>query len=186
MKTTTVFALAAACALACEPWARAPEDPARVVSAADGVDVTLPHWFEAHFPGPVRDSTVALSTGQGDLPFRTFVSNLPTGTARVQVTQGPNGWSQPKERVLLDMIKATRSDKQLLAGKTIDDRGYVGADMKLRVAPRSADNPSDYTLDCRVRQFVDETKMVNGVFCYDAARPDPAFERAADSFRALD
>ena len=75
---------------------------------------------------------------------------------------------------------------RLTEGHALTRGRYVGADVNFVVPPRSQDNPSNFTFDCRLRDFISDTKLVIGVYCYDALHPDPALARAADSLQALD
>lgn len=40
--------------------------------------VTLPHWFQADFPGPVEESRTEVNTDAGTLPFRRFTGKSAT------------------------------------------------------------------------------------------------------------
>ena len=182
MKTKTMLTMTATFALACGPaWIPATMQ-ARVVATAAGAHVTLPGWFEAQFPCPVHDSTGPLRTPQGDLSGRTFACQLPTGYVAIFSTRSEHGWNAPKQRVLVDLIEAVRTGKQLTDSRLLKNGRFIGADLKVTVAPHAPDNPNAYPLECRERLYIDDSKLLFGMFCYDAAHPDAAFARAADSF----
>src|SRR4051794_19190810 len=105
---------------ACGPSVRPPTTAALTAASGNGTHVTLPRWFEGQFPCAVRDDgRVTLHTANGDVPVRQFSCKTATGFASVQVTQSRNGWTTSKQNLLVEMIKADRAGKQLLAGKEL-------------------------------------------------------------------
>jgi len=166
--------------------ARAPATPAERVQTASGVRVTLPHWFRADFPGPVEDTTDVIRTPNGDLPCRRFSTRSPTTYAEVRVAESPNGFSESRDIMLAKMITKAREGKTMTAGAMVRQGDFDGFDMTFVAAPHSPDNPSDFTIACRTRELLSNTKFVMSFFCGDAAHPDPALEASADSLAALE
>ena len=172
-------ALLAATIVACAPYARAPTAPAVATPLASGVRVTLPHWFQADFPGPVDESRAEVNTDAGTLPFRQFAGKSATLWAEVRVVESPGGFSTSKENLL-----AARAGKPLDQGALLHQGAFLGADTRLVAPPHSRDNPSAFTIACRLREYVSDTKLVIALFC--GGPRDPAVDRAADSLRVLE
>jgi len=166
--------------------ARVPTTPAERVQTASGVRVTLPHWFRADFPGPVEDAPDVVQTPNGELPCRRFSTKSATTFAEVRVVESPNGFSVPRDVMLARMITKAHEGKTMTSGGIVQQGSFDGFDMTVVAPPHSPDNPSDFTIACRTRELLSNTKLVMSFFCGDAAHPDPALEASADSLAALE
>ena len=164
---------------ACGPNARAPAASAFATPLASGYHVRLPHWFQVDFPAAVEESKAEVQTDAGTLPFREFTSKSATVFAQVRVVEAPGGFSTSKENLL-----ASTMGKPLDASNVLHEGAFLGADTRFVASPHSADNPSAFTIACRRREFLSDTKLVVGIFC--GGPRDPAVDRAADSLHALE
>jgi len=165
---------------------RVPTTPAERVQTATGVRVTLPHWFSVDFPGPVEDAADVVQTPNGELPCRRFSAKSSTTFAEVRVVESPNGFSVSRDMMLARMITKAREGKTMTSGGVVQQGRFEGFDMTVISAPHSTDNPSDFTITCRTREFLSDTKFVMSFFCGDATHPDPALDASADSLAVLD
>jgi|SRR5580765_7512469 len=165
---------------------RVPTMPAERVETASGVRVTLPHWFRVDFPGPVEDAPDVVETPSGSLPCRRFRAKSATTFAEVRVVESPNGFSVSRDMMLARMITKAREGKTMTSGGVLQQGRFDGFDMTVVAPPHSPDNPSDFTIACRTREFLSDTKFVMSFFCGDATHPDPALEASADSLAVLD
>jgi hypothetical protein len=165
---------------------RVPTGPVERVQLASGVRVTLPHWFRVDFPGPVEDTQDVLRTPNGALPCRKLVAKSTTTVAGILATESRYGFTGSKDKMLADMIMSARAGSTMSTGALVHEGRFDGFDMRLTVAPHAPDNPSDYTIACRVRGFLSDTKMVIGTFCGDAMHPTPEVDATAESLHVLD
>jgi hypothetical protein len=169
-KWILVFALGVS-ASACLT-ARAPTAPAERVETASGVRVTLPHWFRVDFPGPVEDAEDVMQTPSGALPCRRFRAKSSTTIAEVRAVESPSGFTVSREAMLAEMVAKAREGKTMTHGDVVHQGRFDGFDMMLVAPPHSPDNPSDFTITCRTRELVSDTKFVMSFFCGDDASAD--------------
>lgn len=191
MRLTLASALLLVTSLAvvggCGNPVRAPRQPATTVADGQWVRVRLDGWFEAVFPMRVEESY--LEPSEGGLPFemRQFASTTNAGFMSVTLGESDDGWDVPKEEALRVVVEAAASDGAVLSQGAYGHYGsYIGAQFTVEVPPHTGDNTSDVMIACRVRAFVDDTRLLLGTFC---GRPEtlatPQFEAMMASFNPL-
>lgn len=170
----------------CSNPVRAPRQPATTVAEGEWVRVRLDGWFEAIFPMRVEESV--LEPPESGMPFemRQFSSTTNAGYMSVTLGESDDGWDLSKEEVLQQVVEGAADGGIVSKGVYGHHGGYVGAQFSIDMPPNTKDNPSSIPLACRVRAFVDESRLLLGTFC---SRPETLasaqFEAMMSSFNPL-
>lgn len=171
---------------ACSNPVRAPHQAATTVADGDWVRVRLDGWFEAVFPMRVEETV--LEPQKSGMPFemRQFTSTTNAGYMSVSVGESEDGWDISKEEVLQQVVDGAADGAIVSKGVYGHQGGYIGAMFSLEVPPNTKDNPTKVALACRVRAFVDDSRLLLGTFC---SRPETLasaqFEAMMSSFNPL-